>query len=85
MMAIQYRRILALSPDHNQRSIAASTGHSRRKVKEVIDRAKQEGLILPIDTALTDSQIGRVLFPELLPPGFRLTHNETGLMISKLS
>ena len=40
MMAIQYRRILALSPDHNQRSIAASTGHSRCKVKEVIDRAK---------------------------------------------
>ncbi len=38
-MAIQYRRILELSPDHSQRSIAASTGHSRRKVKEVIERA----------------------------------------------
>lgn len=40
-MAIQYRRILELSPDHSQRSIAASTRHSRPKVREVLERAKQ--------------------------------------------
>ncbi|WBS98158.1 hypothetical protein OK107_08750 [Lacticaseibacillus paracasei] len=63
-MAIQYRRILKLSPNHSQRKVAASPGHSRRKVKEMIDRATQDGFTLPIDKALTDSQIERMLFPE---------------------
>lgn len=40
---------------------------------------------MPIETALTDSQIGRVLFPELLPettgrelPDFEYIHAELG-------
>ncbi|BBF72869.1 MAG: IS21 family transposase [Coriobacteriaceae bacterium] len=84
-MAIQFRKILELAPDHSQRSIAASTGHSRRKIKEVIERAKQIELTLPIDPALTDAQLGRILFPELLPettgreiPNFEYMHEELG-------
>lgn len=66
-MAIHYRRILELAQDHSQRSIAASTGHSRRKVKEVLDRAQLVDFTERIDPALTDVKIGRILFPELSP------------------
>lgn len=64
-MAIQYRKILELAPDHSQRSVAASTGHSHREVKEVIEREKHVELAPPIDLNLTDTQLGRILFPEL--------------------
>lgn len=84
-MAIQYRRILELSPDHSQRSIAASTGHSRPKIREVLERAKQLELSLPLDPQLTDAQIGRILFPELAPettgrelPDLEYMHEELG-------
>lgn len=84
-MAIQYHRILELAPNHSQRSIAASTGHSRRKVKEVIDRAQLMDFTEPIDPALTDIQIGRILFPELSPestgrelPDLDYMHQELG-------
>ncbi|WP_125608220.1 IS21 family transposase [Lapidilactobacillus bayanensis] len=64
---------------------AYSTGHSRRKVKEVIERAKQAELVLPIDSELTDTQVGQILFPELSPettgrerPDFEYMHRELG-------
>ncbi|WP_396350045.1 IS21 family transposase [Lacticaseibacillus paracasei] len=84
-MAIHYRRILELAQDHSQRSIAASTGHSRRKVKEVLDRAHLVDFTEPIDPALTDVKIGRILFPELSPeatgrelPDLDYMHEELG-------
>lgn len=39
------------------RGIAASTGHSRQKITEVIDLVEKKGLVCPLDEEMTDQRI----------------------------
>ncbi|MCR2823897.1 IS21 family transposase [Lederbergia panacisoli] len=62
---IHYRKILELHHDNiSQRGIAASTGNSRPKVMEVIERANKKGLKCPLEDEMTDQWIEEFLFPE---------------------
>ena len=81
---IQYREILRLhSQPMSQRGIAASCGHSRQMVKEVIERAQKKGISHPLSDDMTDSWLQEVLFPEKNPekagrriPDFEYLHKE---------
>jgi len=46
------------------RSIAASTGNSRPKVTEIIEKANKKGLGCPLEDEMTDDWIEEFLFPE---------------------
>lgn len=46
------------------RGIAASTGNSRQKVTEVIEKAEKKGLQGPLEEEMTDQWIEEFLFPE---------------------
>ncbi len=46
------------------RGIASSTGNSRQKVTEIIQRAKKKGLACPLDDDMTDQWIEEFLYPE---------------------
>ena len=62
---LRYLAILRLREQGlSLRSIAASTGNSRQKVTEVIDRATDKGLMGPFDDDMTDKWIEEFLFPE---------------------
>lgn len=62
---IQYRRILELQDEGiSLRGIAASTGHSRQIVTEVIQLAQKKSLTCPLDEEMTDRWIEDFLFPE---------------------
>lgn len=62
---LRYSAILKLKEQGlSLRSIAASTGNSRQKVTEVIDRATEKGLMGPFDDDMTDKWIEEFLFPE---------------------
>jgi len=62
---LQYSRILRLKEEgFSLRSIASSTGNSRQKVTEVIDRAEKKGLNGPLEEEMTDKWIEEFLFPE---------------------
>ncbi|MCJ1908285.1 integrase [Planococcus ruber] len=62
---LQYARILRLKEEgFSLRSIASSTGNSRQKVTEIIDRAEKKGLKGPLEEEMTDKWIEEFLFPE---------------------
>lgn len=62
---LQYSRILRLKEEgFSLRSIASSTGHSRQKITEVIERAEMKGLIAPLDEEMDDKWLEGFLFPE---------------------
>lgn len=63
---IHYRKILELYDEGiSLRGIAASTGHSRQKVTEVIRLAEKKGLVsFPLDEVMTDRWMEEFLFPE---------------------
>ncbi|OXS79303.1 IS21 family transposase [Domibacillus enclensis] len=62
---IRYRKILELQDEGiSLRGIAASTGHSRQKVTEVIGLAERKGLVCPLGEEMTDQWIEDFLFPE---------------------
>lgn len=81
---IQYRRILELQDEGiSLRGIAASTGHSRQIVTEVIQLAQKKSLTCPLDEEMTDRWIGDFLFPEKMmeasgrqPIEFEYIHKE---------
>lgn len=60
-----YRNILELNDEGiSLRGIAASTGHSRQKITEVIGLAEKKGLVCPLEEEMTDKWIEEFLFPE---------------------
>lgn len=62
---LQYSRILRLKEEgFSLRSIASSTGNSRQKVTEIIERAEKKGLKGPLEEEMTDKWIEEFLFPE---------------------
>ncbi|QOY38264.2 IS21 family transposase [Anaerobacillus isosaccharinicus] len=62
---IHYRKILELHDEGiSLRGIAASTGHSRQKITEVISLAEKKGLDCPLEEEMTDKWIEEFLFPE---------------------
>ncbi|MDP0529346.1 IS21 family transposase [Lacticaseibacillus paracasei] len=83
-MAIHYRSILELHDrGKSQRDIAAITGNSRDKIREVIKRAKSHEVRLPIEPDVTDEYLGQLLFPEQKPeskgrqlPDYDYVHKE---------
>ena len=83
-MAIHYRSILELHDQgKSQRDIAAITGNSRDKIREVLKRAEGCALKPPLDSTVTDESLGRLLFPELKPeskgrqmPDYDYVHKE---------
>ncbi|QXE02893.1 hypothetical protein [Terribacillus sp. DMT04] len=61
---LQYSRILRLKAKGlSLRSIASSTGNSRQKITEVIERAKKKGLVPPLDDEMNDKWLEEFLFP----------------------
>ncbi|WP_203624239.1 IS21 family transposase [Lacticaseibacillus sp. 866-1] len=83
-MAIHYRSILELHDQgKSQRDIAAITGNSRDKIREVIKRAESRELKPPLDPSASDESLGKLLFPELKPeskgrqlPDYDYVHKE---------
>ena len=62
---IHYRKILDLYDEGiSLKGISASTGHSRQKVKEIIQLAEKKGLMYPLDEEMDDKWIEEFLFPE---------------------
>lgn len=62
---LQYSKILRLKEEgFSLRSIASSTGNSRQKVTEVIERAEKKGLKGSLDEEMTDKWLEEFLFPE---------------------
>jgi transposase len=62
---LQYSRILRLKEEgFSLRSIASSTGNSRQKVTEVIERAEKKRLSGPLDEEMDDKWLEDFLFPE---------------------
>ncbi len=46
------------------RSIAAAIGNSRQKVTEVIRKAEEKGIVVPLSEEMTDQWLWEFLFPE---------------------
>lgn len=62
---LHYSRILRLRNEgFSLRSIASSTGNSRQKVTEVIERADSKGLTGPLDEEMDDKWLEEFLYPE---------------------
>lgn len=60
-----YRKILELHADKvSLRSIALMTQHSRQKVTEIIELAKQKGVKVPLEEEMTDRWLEDFLYPE---------------------
>lgn len=60
-----YRKILELHADNvSLRSIALMTQHSRQKVTEIIELAKQKGVKIPLEEEMTDPWLEDFLYPE---------------------
>ena len=60
-----YRRILEMNGERiSIRSIAAANGNSRQKVTEIIRRAEEKGIVVPLSEEMTDQWLGEFLFPE---------------------
>ncbi len=63
---LQYRKILERHGEGvSIRGIASSTGHSRQKITEIIRRAEDKGLGIPLSDEMTDDWIEGLLFPEM--------------------
>lgn len=67
------------------RSIASATGHSRQKVTEVIQKAKERQFSYPLTEEMTDKWLEELLFPEKTmegsgyhPMDFDYIHKELG-------
>jgi transposase len=65
------------------RSIAAAMGNSRQKVTEIIRKAEDKGLVVPLPEEMTDKWLEEFLFPEQQLeakgrhlPDFNLVHKE---------
>lgn len=66
----QYRRILQMqSEEFSLRSIAAATGHSRQKVTEIVEKAKERQLPDSLTEEMTDNWLEEFLFPEKMMEG----------------
>ena len=64
-----YREILRLdSRGISQRSIAASCQCSRNTVARVLARAREATITWPLQTDLTDGELGKILFPDTSEP-----------------
>lgn len=62
---IHYRRILELHGEGlSLRAIAASTGHARQIITEVVQMAEKKGLGYPLDEKMNNQWIEDFLFPE---------------------
>ena len=62
---LQYPKILRLKKEgFSLRSIASSTGNSRQKVTEIIERAEKKGLGGDLEEEMDDKWIEEFLFPE---------------------
>ena len=62
---LQYSKILRLKKEgFSLRSIASSTGNSRQKVTEIIERAEKKGLGGDLEEEMDDKWIEEFLFPE---------------------
>ena len=60
-----YRRILEMHGERiSIRSIAAAIGNSRQKVTEVIRKAEEKGIVVPLSEEMTDQWLWEFLFPE---------------------
>src|SRR5699024_9710387 len=60
-----YRKILELYADKvSFRSIALMTQHSRQKVTEIIELAKQKGVKVPPEEEMTDPWLEDFLYPK---------------------
>jgi transposase len=92
---IRYLEILRLNhQEMSQRGIAAATGHSRRIVKEVIERAQSKEISYPFGDNITDLWLQNFLFPEKNPvekgrkiPNYEYLHKElarSGVTLSLL-
>ncbi|WP_010632830.1 IS21 family transposase [Sporolactobacillus vineae] len=81
---LYYRKVLELHEEGvSLRGIASSTGNSRQKVTEIIQRAKKKGLVCPLEDDMTDQWIEKFLYPEKAlealgrqPLNFELIHEE---------
>lgn len=82
----QYRKILEMHGEKfSLRSIASATGHSRQKVTEVIQKAKERQFSYPLTEEMTDKWLEELLFPEKTmegsgyhPMDFDYIHKELG-------
>lgn len=79
----QYRKILEMHFDgFSQRTIASSTGHARRNISIIIQRAKEKDLIT-LEDDMSNEWLGQYLFPEretfekgYFPPNWDYIHKE---------
>ena len=79
----EYREILRLhSQGVSGRGIASSCQCSRNTVKNVLERAKQQGVAWPLEKNMTDAALQELLFPEKCiqsrrrPPDCEYIHKE---------
>ncbi len=81
---VNYTEILRLAAEgRSQRQIAASVRSSRNTVSEVIIAAQTHGITWPLEEAVSNEQLGGILFPnrhtetsEYLEPDFPYIHAE---------
>ena len=81
---VNYTEILRLASEgRSQRQIAASVRSSRNTVSEVIIAAQTHGITWPCEEAVSNEQLGAILFPnrhteasEYLEPDFPYIHAE---------
>ena len=61
---VDYREILRLhSLNHSQRSIALAARNSRNTISEVLEAAKEKGIVWPLEQDLSNSELELLLFP----------------------
>ena len=81
---VNYTEILRLAAEgQSQRQIAVSVKSSRNTVSEVIIAAQRHGITWPFEEAVSNEQLGAILFPnrhtetsEYLEPDFPYIHAE---------
>lgn len=65
-----YRKVIELAEEgHSIRGIAASTGHSRQKIRDVIQFSKEKGITCPLSEEMTDKWLEEFLYPEKMLEG----------------
>lgn len=66
----QYRKILQMhNEEFSLRSIASATGHSRQKVTEIVEKAKERDFLDSLTDEMTDNWLEEFLFPEKIMEG----------------
>ena len=62
----KYREIIRLAGlNLSQTNIALSCNASKTTVNKVLKAAKEQNLVWPLDTKLSDPVLGKLLFPEV--------------------